>query len=142
MIPWEGNGNPFQCSCLENPMDRGAWLATVHGDAKSWTQLTNTLLFKKLVVKTNIFMVLFLAIIINCVVFSHSVVSDSSQLMNQTGVSCIAGWFFTIWATREAQEYWSGWPIPSPGYLPNPWIKPVYPELLVISLPAELPRKS
>ena len=29
--PWEGNGNPLQYSCLENPMDRGAWWATVHG---------------------------------------------------------------------------------------------------------------
>ena len=29
--PGEGNGNSFQCSCLENPMDRGAWRATVHG---------------------------------------------------------------------------------------------------------------
>ena len=28
--PGEGNGNPLQCSCLENPMDRGAWWATVH----------------------------------------------------------------------------------------------------------------
>ena len=34
----EGNGNPFQYSCLENPMDRGAWWATVHGVAKSRTQ--------------------------------------------------------------------------------------------------------
>ena len=33
--PREGNGNPFQCSCLENPMDRGVWRATVHGVAKS-----------------------------------------------------------------------------------------------------------
>jgi len=32
-----GNGNPLQYSCLENPMDRGAWWATVHGVAKSWT---------------------------------------------------------------------------------------------------------
>ena len=31
------NGNPLQNSYLENPMDRGAWWATVHGDAKSWT---------------------------------------------------------------------------------------------------------
>ena len=30
-----GNGNPLQCSCLENPMERGAWWATVHGFAKS-----------------------------------------------------------------------------------------------------------
>ena len=29
--PGEGNGNPFHSSCLENPMDRGAWWATVHG---------------------------------------------------------------------------------------------------------------
>ena len=35
--PGEGNGNPFQCSCLENPVDRGAWWATVHGVTKSWT---------------------------------------------------------------------------------------------------------
>ena len=35
--PGEGNGNPLQYSCLENPMDRGAWRATVHGVAKSWT---------------------------------------------------------------------------------------------------------
>ena len=33
--PEGGNGNPLQCSCLENPMDRGAWRATVHGVAKS-----------------------------------------------------------------------------------------------------------
>ena len=33
----EGNVNPLQYSCLENPMDRGAWWATVHGVAKSWT---------------------------------------------------------------------------------------------------------
>ena len=35
----EGNSNPLQYSCLENPMDRVAWQATVHGVAKSWTRL-------------------------------------------------------------------------------------------------------
>ena len=35
--PGEGNGNPVQYSCPENPMDRGAWQATVHGVAKSRT---------------------------------------------------------------------------------------------------------
>ena len=35
----EENGNPFQYSCLKNPMDRGAWWATVQGVAKSWTRL-------------------------------------------------------------------------------------------------------
>ena len=33
----EGNGNPLQYPCLETPMDGGAWYATVHGVAKSWT---------------------------------------------------------------------------------------------------------
>ena len=37
----EGNGNPLQYSCLENPMDRGAWSATVHGVAKSRTRLSD-----------------------------------------------------------------------------------------------------
>ena len=36
----EGNGNPLQCSYLKNSMVRGAWRATVHGIAKSWTRLT------------------------------------------------------------------------------------------------------
>ena len=35
----EANGNPLQYPCLENPMDRGAWWATVHGVIKIWTQL-------------------------------------------------------------------------------------------------------
>ena len=38
--PGEGNGNPLQCSCLENAMDRGPWRATVRGVTKSWTQLS------------------------------------------------------------------------------------------------------
>ena len=39
--PGEGNDNPLQYSCVENPMDRGAWHGTVHGTAKSQTQLSN-----------------------------------------------------------------------------------------------------
>ena len=39
--PRSGNGNSFQYSCLENPMDRGTWLATVHGVMKSQTRLSN-----------------------------------------------------------------------------------------------------
>ena len=35
----EGNGNPLQCSCLENPRDGGAWWAAVSGVAQSWTRL-------------------------------------------------------------------------------------------------------
>ena len=38
--PGKGNGNPLQYSCLENPMDKGAWQAPAHGVAKSQTQLS------------------------------------------------------------------------------------------------------
>ena len=37
----EGNGNPLQYSCLENPKDGGAWKAAVHGVAEGWTQLSD-----------------------------------------------------------------------------------------------------
>ena len=39
--PGGGHGNPLQYSCVENPMDRGAWRATVHGVAKTWTRLSD-----------------------------------------------------------------------------------------------------
>ena len=39
--PREGNGTPLQYSCLENPMDGGAWWAAVHGVVKSWTRLSD-----------------------------------------------------------------------------------------------------
>ena len=38
-FPAEGHGNPLQYSCLENPLDRGAWQATVHRVVKIWTLL-------------------------------------------------------------------------------------------------------
>ena len=41
----EGNGTPLQYSCLENPMDGGAWWAAVHGVARSWTRLSDFTLF-------------------------------------------------------------------------------------------------
>ena len=40
--PGGGHGNPLQYSCLENPMDRGAWQAAVHGVTKSQTRLNDT----------------------------------------------------------------------------------------------------
>ena len=49
--PGEGNGYPLQYSCLENPMDRGAWWATVHGVPKSRIQLSD---FTKLYINGNI----------------------------------------------------------------------------------------
>ena len=43
--PGEGNGNPLQYCCLENPTDRGAWYVTVYGVAKSWTLLSDFTFF-------------------------------------------------------------------------------------------------
>ena len=40
-FPGGGNGNPLQYFCLENPMDRGAWRATVHRVTQSWTRLSS-----------------------------------------------------------------------------------------------------
>ena len=62
-----------------------------------------------------------------------------SQPRDRTQVSRIAGGFFTRWATREAQEYWSGYP--SPEDLPNPGITPRSPALQADSLPTELSGK-
>ena len=44
--PGEGNGNPLQDSCLENPLDRGVWWATAHRAAKSQTRLSTTALLR------------------------------------------------------------------------------------------------
>ena len=55
-FPEGGNGNPLQYSCLENPMDRGAWWATVQRTAKSQTRLStyaHTLHFSKLLQPSN-----------------------------------------------------------------------------------------
>ena len=45
LVMGEGNGNPLQYSCLENPMDGGAWWAAVHGVARSQTRLRDFILF-------------------------------------------------------------------------------------------------
>ena len=61
----------------------------------------------------------------------------SSQPRDGTQVSLNADGFFTGWAIREAQEYWSGYPIPSPADLPDPGIEPGFPALQADSLPTE-----
>ena len=64
----------------------------------------------------------------------------SSQPRDWTQVSCIAGGFFTSWATREAREHWRV-AYPSPVDLPNPGIEPGSPALQVDSLLTELWKK-
>ena len=66
---------------------------------------------------------------------------ESSQPRGQSQVSRIVVGFFTVWVTREAQEHWNREPIPSPGELPDPGIKPGSPALQADSSPAELPGK-
>jgi len=61
----------------------------------------------------------------------------ASQPRDRTQVSRTSGRFFTSWATRKAQEYWSGWPIPSPEDFPNPGIELGSPALQADSLPTE-----
>ena len=61
-----------------------------------------------------------------------------TQGSNPGLLSCITGGFSTSWATREAQEYWSGYPIPSPGDLPDPGIELGFPTLREDSLSTEL----
>ena len=65
----------------------------------------------------------------------------SSQPKDLTQVSCTTGRFFTIWATRGAQEYWSKQPIPSRGELPGAGIELGSPALQEDPLSAELPGK-
>ena len=60
----------------------------------------------------------------NTGVGSHSLLQGIFPTQDWVQVSCISGRFLTSWATREAQEYWSGEPIPSPVDLPNPGIEP------------------
>ena len=105
--PGEGNGNPLQYSCLENPMVRGAWWATVHGVAKSRTQLSD---FHLIMLKEGWKMWgergTFLCWVINYVnkfLFIRIVEwvtvpfsRGSSQPRDRTQVSCIVGRRFTL----------------------------------------------
>ena len=70
-----------------------------------------------------------------------SLLQGISPIWDWTQGTHIAGRFFTSWATRESQKYWSGYPIPSPVDLPDPGIEPRSPALQTDSLPTELSGK-
>ena len=95
----EGNGNPLQCSCLENPRAGGAWWAAVYGVAQSQTRL------KRLSSSSRINTIhgILKARILEWVAFPFS--RRSSQPRNQTGVSYIEGGFFPSRAIREAPKW-------------------------------------
>ena len=84
--PGEGNGNPLQHSCLENPMDRGAWWSTVHGVAKSRTRLSDftftfTLLFISTIMDLSCSSVyIFISSFISLCFISHSLKSGFLEL--------------------------------------------------------------
>ena len=102
----EGNGNPFQCSFLENPRDGEAQWAAVYGVAQSWTPLkwlSSSSSSPK-----------------SCLTLCHPM-----DCRHQAPLSM--GW--------SRQEYWSGLPFPSPGDLPKPGIKPGSLHWQVDSLP-------
>ena len=99
--PGEGNGNPLQYSCLENPMDGGAWWSTVHGVTKSWTRLSDFTFTLNLVERKK----------------RKSEVSQSCPTLCDP-------WTVDHQAPPSMgfsrQEYWSGLPFPSPGDLSDP----------------------
>ena len=124
------NGNPLQYPCLETPMDRGAWRATVHGVSKSQTQMkqlsmhyvVHTIWKKESeVAETSLILCnstdcnlpgsslygIFLARILECSAISFS--RGSTQPRDWTQVSHTAGRGFILWATREAPHTMQAW---------------------------------
>ena len=118
----EGNGNPLQCSCLENPRDGGAWWAAVYGIAQSWTLLKR--LSSSRVGQE-----------VEGVFHSHSVMFNS--FATPQTVACQA----PLSMGSPRQTYWSGLPLPSPWNLPFPIVKPESPALQADCLPSESPGK-
>ena len=106
----EGNGNPLQYSCLENPRDGGAWWAAIYGVAQSLTQL------KRLSSSSNMHA---------CMLSRFSRVWHFAILWT---VACQA----PLSMGFSRQEYWSGLPCPPPGDLPDPGISLTSPASLAL----------
>ena len=99
----EGNGNPLQCSCLENPMDRGAWWAAIYGVAQSRTRLkrlssssSSKSYCDSVSLKPVCFLILqyFHSIIITIVVTTHHFIYWKSFLLSSTSSSFSFFFFF------------------------------------------------
>ena len=160
LSPGEDNGTPLQYSGLENPMDRGAWWAAVHGVANSRTWLSNftfTFHFHALEKEMATH---------SCVLAwripgmgepgglpsmgSHRVEHDWSDLAAAAAVLSHVQLFESLWTiARQAplsmrfsrQEYWSGFPCPPPGVLSSPGIEPASPALAGTFFTTEPPGK-
>ena len=111
-----GNGNPLQCSCLDNPRDGRAWWAAIFGVAQSWTQLkwlsssSSSMLGRE-----------------NNQITLRKAWKWKCQALGLVGLSVTP---YTVACQAllsmefSRQEHWSGLPSLSPGDLPNPGIKP------------------
>ena len=86
--PGEGHGNSILYSCLENPMDRGAWQATVHGVEKSQTRLSDF---------TSLYFILAALSFCHCTGFSLVSVSGDYSLLPCSGFS--PRWLLLLWRT-------------------------------------------
>ena len=128
----EGNGNPLQCSCLENPRDEGAWWAAVCGVAQSQTRL------KLLSSSSSSFIV--------CRFFTDLASKEAFGiyccccLIDKLSLQPLVLVAFQAPLSMgfPRQEYWSGLLFPSPRDLPDPGIRPRSPALQADSLPSEI----
>ena len=117
--PGEGNDNLFQYSCLENPLDTGAWWVTVHRVAKSQTwlskqhQYTITIILETFPKELNWGIIFNSSAFTVCCAQSHLTLCDPMDCSLPD--SSVCGIF--------QQEYWSGLPFLSPVDLPNPGIQ-------------------
>ena len=101
--PREGNGNPLQYSCLENPMDGGAWWATVHGVAKSQTWLSEWLDLNVVLRKATWYGFSLIKFTMSCSVTSR-------DLSWRLFLVCLRRMcVFCCWTTREVLESFCWW---------------------------------
>ena len=127
----EGNGNPLQCSCLENPRDGGAWWAAVYGVAQSRTWLKR-LSSRSSIPETNIISYInYIPIMKKNLSFKRKLFMSFFFVVVVESLSCV--WLFVIpWTAAHQpplamgfsrQEYCSGLPFPPLGDLSNSGIK-------------------
>ena len=127
----EGNGNPLQCSCLENPRDGGAWWAAVYGVAQSQTRLkrlssSSSSSRDSCLIQLHAHWVCFAS-------ESVKVLVAQLCLTLRDHMDCCP----PLSMEFSRQEYWSRLPFPSPGDLPDSRIKPGSPALQTDSLLSE-----
>ena len=135
--PGEGNGNPLQYFCLENPMGRATWQATVHGVAKSWASLSNWAHRSTQEIRKNYPMKFgvesthtqahtYSQVHVYTNTYVHWIMGKKYFLLWREVKSLSQVWLFvTLWTVAHQaplsmgfskQEYWSRSPFPSPSY--------------------------